>query len=333
MRVLVIDDSLMVRAFVGDILGRIPGVEICGRAADGQTGLDSILALKPDLVILDIEMPIMDGITLLGKLKEKGIRLPIIMLSSLTQHGARATFQCLELGAMDFIPKPTSQASIPEIEDLLREKVTGLRVEPGSGAEVVGAQNRPHEGKSEILVIGVSTGGPQALHRILVGTKNFPAPVMIVQHMPPVFTAAFADRLNQVTELTVVEAAEAMPLQAGMVYLAPGNKHMCLRGTKASASVHLTDDPPRSAHRPSVDYTLNSVVDIFGSAAAALIMTGMGRDGVEAMKRLHDLGGVTFAQDEASSVVFGMNRRAIEAGAVDRIVNLDEAWQVMAEHF
>jgi len=332
MRVLVIDDSLMVRAFVGDVLGRIPGVEICGRAADGQTGLDSIVALKPDLVILDIEMPIMDGITLLGKLKEKDIRVPIIMLSSLTQHGARATFQCLELGALDFIPKPTSQASIPEIEDLLREKVSGL-IEPTVRTAQKGAQNRPHEGKSEILVIGVSTGGPQALHRILLGTKSFPAPVMIVQHMPPVFTAAFADRLNQITELNVVEAGDAMPLQAGTVYLAPGNKHMCLRGTKTTASVHLTDDPPQSAHRPSVDYTLNSVVDMFGSTAAALIMTGMGRDGVEAMKRLHDLGGVTFAQDEASSVVFGMNRRAIEAGAVDRIVNLDEAWQVMAEHF
>jgi two-component system chemotaxis response regulator CheB len=333
MRVLVIDDSLLVRAFVGDVLGKIPGVEICGRAADGQAGLDAILSLKPDLVILDIEMPLMDGITLLGELKTRGVKVPVIMLSTLTQHGARATFQCLELGALDFIPKPTSQSSIPEIEELLREKVTGL-LEPAARQPVPTVVQRPHEGKSEILVIGSSTGGPQSLHRIFLGVPgDFPAPILIVQHMPPVFTAAFADRLNQITALNVVEAKDSTTLTAGTVYLGPGNRHMCLRGTKKNATLHLTDDPPVNAHRPSIDYTLNSVVDLFGGAAAALMMTGMGRDGVSAMKRLHDLGGATFAQDEASSVVFGMNRRAIEAGAVDRIVSLDEAWSVMASYF
>lgn len=333
MRVLVIDDSLLVRAFVGDMLGRIPGVEICGRAADGLSGLESIVTLKPDLVILDIEMPVMDGITLLGELKSRSIKVPVIMLSSLTQHGARATFQCLELGALDFIPKPTSQDSIKDIEDQLREKVTGLMGEDRR-AGVLRAEQRQHDAKCEILVIGSSTGGPQALHRIFLGTAGaFPAPVLIVQHMPPVFTAAFADRLNQITELTVVEARHGMPLSRGSVYIAPGNKHMRLSGSKSSPLIALTDDPPISAHRPSVDYTLDSVIDMFGAAACGLIMTGMGRDGVSALKRLHDLGGMTFAQDEASSVVFGMNRRAIEAGAVDRIVSLEETWPAVCSYF
>jgi len=315
------------------VLGKIPGVEICGRAADGRAGLEAILSLKPDLAILDIEMPLMDGITLLGELKARGVKLPVIMLSTLTQHGARATFQCLELGALDFIPKPTSQSSIPEIEELLREKVTGL-LEPAVAQPIPAVAQRTHEGKSEILVIGSSTGGPQSLHRIFLGVPgDFPAPILIVQHMQPVFTAAFEDRLNQITALNVVEAKDATALSAGNVYLAPGNRHMCLRGTKNNAMLHLTDDAPVNAHRPSVDYTLGSVVDLYGGAAAALMMTGMGRDGVSAMKRLHDLGGATFAQDEASSVVFGMNRRAIEAGAVDRIVNLEEAWSVMASYF
>ncbi|HMW58880.1 MAG TPA: chemotaxis-specific protein-glutamate methyltransferase CheB [Leptospiraceae bacterium] len=333
-RVLIVDDSLIVRAAVGDIIGSIPDTEICGRAVNGAEAIEKIATLKPDLVILDIEMPVMDGMTVLRELKLRGMKIPVIMLSVLTQHGARTTFQALELGALDFIPKPSAQAGLQlsDIAGFLVEKVSGLvasRAEKAYAA-VAPRPDRHSAEKLELLVIGSSTGGPQALHRIFRDfTEPFPAPILIVQHMPPVFTAAFAERLGQVGAVEVLEAADGMEIKPNRAILAPGNRHMVLKGGKIS----LNDEPTVRSHRPSVDYTLNRVVDEYGMRAAALIMTGMGQDGLEAVTRLYQAGGLTLAQDEASSVVFGMNRRAIEAGVIDRVLTLEESAAVLRSFF
>ncbi len=333
-RVLIVDDSLLVRAAVGDMIGAIPGAEICGRAVNGAEAVEKIATLKPDLVILDIEMPVMDGMTVLRELKLRGMKIPVLMLSVLTQHGARTTFQALELGALDFIPKPSAQAGLQlaDIQGILVDKVSGLMAAKGESVYSAPATraDRHSAAKLDVVMIGSSTGGPQALHRIFRDfTEPFPAPVLIVQHMPPVFTAAFAERLNQVGAMEVLEATEGMELKPNRAILAPGNRHMSVLDGK----IVLSDDPPVRSHRPSVDYTLNRVIDVFGNAVAALIMTGMGQDGLDAMTRLYRAGGLTLAQDEASSVVFGMNRRAIEAGVVDRVVTLEEAASVLRSFF
>jgi len=340
LRVLIEDDSLLVRAAVGDMLARIPEIEICGRAENGLLGLERIQALKPDLVILDVEMPVMDGITALREMKIRKMSVPVLMLSVLTQHGARTTFEALELGALDFIPKPSAQAGLrlSDIEDLLVSKVTEFiqsrREDVFSAHSAPISMSEKEARKFEILVIGSSTGGPQSLQKVFRGmSEPFPAPILIVQHMPPVFTAAFAERLNQVTAVDVVEASDGMALSRNAAYVAPGNRHIYLSGPADSPVVRLSEDAPVFAHRPSIDYTLFNVVERYGGRAAGFIMTGMGKDGVEGILRLHRQGGLTLAQDEDSSTVFGMNRRAIEAGAVDLVVTPEAVPDVLRKFF
>lgn len=339
-RVLIVDDSLLVRGAVGEILSRIPDVQICGKSPNGLDAITQIQELKPDLVILDIEMPVMDGMTALRELRLRKIKVPILMLSVLTQHGARTTFEALELGALDFIPKPSAQAGmkLQEVEDLLIAKVTELMQMSGQSAFHAHSSPLSMEEKSqrkfELLVIGSSTGGPQSLHKIFQQIKEpFPAPILIVQHMPPVFTAAFAERLGQISVVEAMEARDGMPLRPNCAFVAPGNQHMGITGQPGQFTVTLSDEAPILAHRPSIDHTLKSVVRHFGGKAAGLIMTGMGRDGVDGMLQLHASGGLTLSQNEASSVVFGMNRRAIEAGAVDLVLDLAEIPEVLAKYF
>lgn len=334
-RVLLVDDSALVRKVVSDTLESVENVEVCGEARNGQEALDQYEKLKPDLIILDVEMPVVDGITFLKKAKERGIRVQTLMLSAHTQVGADTTFIALELGATDFVPKPAvgSGLSIRQIENLIVEKVTGLmqaKVEASSSFQKRESNRKNRIGGYSILVIGSSTGGPQALHQILQRLPaSFPAPILIVQHMPPVFTAAFAERLNQISPLQVQEARHGDTVAPGMVFVAPGDWHMRLE----KDHILLGDDAPVSSHRPSIDVTLNSVISEMQQKTAALIMTGMGRDGVDGMIRLNSVGGYAMAQDEKSSVVFGMNRRAIESGAIDRIASLEEIPQIILEVF
>ncbi|MCB1169592.1 MAG: chemotaxis response regulator protein-glutamate methylesterase [Leptospiraceae bacterium] len=338
-RVLIVDDSMLVRQIVGDVLHRIPGVEVAGEARDGRRGLELMETLKPDLMILDVEMPVMDGLTLLAEKRRMGNQTPVMMLSSLTQAGADTTMRALEAGALEFVPKPAAGTGldISDLEHQIEMKVSGLihslMEQESRHRHTVGPRLQAGGHDFKMALIGASTGGPQCLHQVFSSLfSSFPLPVVVVQHMPPIFTAAFAQRLDRVSGLRVFEAEDGKIIQPGEAYVAPGGKHLSFRQTASGVALELDESSPASnAHRPSVDFTLNRAMDVMGEKILAVIMTGMGRDGVDALKRLHDRGGVVLAQDEASSVVFGMNRRAIEAGAVDEVLELDKLGPRMGE--
>lgn len=340
-RVLLVDDSRLTRAAVADLLAPIPNVEVCGEAANGRDGLVLMEKLRPDLVIMDIEMPVMDGIDTLMAMKERQLKIPVLVLSSATSHGARSTFRALECGALDFVPKPSADSGLTlhDIGELLavrvRSLISQIQAEVPAGQTPQAAVPHAPALDPKVLVLASSTGGPQALYRIFQGLPaNFPAPILIIQHMPPFFTAAFADRLSGVGGVRVREAEEGMEVGPGEAVVAPGGRHLRISQRPSGKVVcQIGDDPPVNAHKPSIDVTLENVVDTFGGQAACVIFTGMGKDGVHGMTLLHDAGGLTFAQDEASSVVFGMNRRAIEAGAVDRVLPLENMVAVISETF
>ncbi len=334
-KTLIVDDSRLVRRAVRDMLRGVgEDLVFLDDAENGRVALERIMRLRPDLVILDVEMPEMDGITLLKELKRRKIHPAILMLSVLTRHGASTTFEALELGALDFVPKPAagSDLTLQDIEGLLLARVMGLMetirdlvdLNP-KPLHVAPDKKRYDMTDYRILVIGSSTGGPQALQQVFRSIcSDFPVPILVVQHMPPFFTRAFAERLDQICPLRIVEAEEGMNAIAGSVFVAPGNKHMLLKKEGENLIIRLSDAPPRHAHRPSIDATLESVKEALGGRAAAIIMTGMGWDGAQGMKDIYGEGGYTLAQDEDSSVVFGMNRRAIELGGVVKVLSLAE---------
>ncbi len=401
--VLIVDDSVLVREAVKEILERnISQVRICGEASNGREALDKLESCKPELIILDVEMPVMDGLTFLTELKKRHVSLPVLVLSALTQHGAHTTLKALELGAMEFVPKPAPKTGLKlkDVEALLIAKVQGIlqlkrnvtfipkeygsasvitlddvfkgsprplartrelsdtgsthREQPFSKLHRVSfetghtpfppsfnpdtAPKRDHihhsKGNIELIFIGASTGGPQALTELISALpETLPVPVVIVQHMPPVFTAAFAQRLDQKSSLRVHEASEGMELEAGNVYIAPGNRHMILEKRGKKGLIHLNDEPPVFAHRPSVDKTAESVAKGWGGHVMGIIMTGMGWDGAYGMRMLYDKGAITIAQDESSSVVYGMNRRAVEAGAIHKICPIKNMVEVVMSFF
>ncbi|MCB1315360.1 MAG: chemotaxis-specific protein-glutamate methyltransferase CheB [Leptospiraceae bacterium] len=365
--VLLVDDSRLVRFAVRDILSQIDDIRICGEVNNGEECLQYLEQARagagthvfPDLIIMDVEMPVLDGLSTLKEFQRRNIHVPVVMLSVLTQQGAITTFRALDLGALDFVPKPSPDSGLNlndvewrlllRVNELIIQKKESARLKTppalgGPGASVgewagptpQQARAEAHRLKSvvrpEILVIGASTGGPQALQKIFVELPgDFPVPVLVVQHMPPVFTHAFAGRLDSVSALSVSEAVEGDSLLAGHAYVAPGDRHMVIDCTRKC--LRITTEPPRNSHRPSIDVTLESTVQCFGSTTAAVLMTGMGRDGVDGFQRIHEQGGVTIAQDEASSVVFGMNRRAIESNSVNQVVALKNMVAVLSAYF
>ncbi len=352
-RILLVDDSRLTRRIVSDVLTGIDGVSIAGEAGNGKECLEFLRThAVPDLIIMDVEMPELDGIATLKMMQQEGLKVPVLMLSVLTQAGAFTTFRALDLGALDFVPKPgpDSDLGVEQIESLLKNRVQEIiqsRQDTGPARPVPAVSGSPDgtaprvnlstpavPGQYDVLLIGASTGGPQALQEIFRNLpQNFPAPVILVQHMPPFFTAAFADRLNNLGSLSVVEAISGMPLKPGHAYVAPGNRHLLVTTNGDEVLTELNDDPPLRAHKPAIDRTLLSVVDAYGGRAAALIMTGMGRDGVEGAQALCRAGGFVLAQDEASSVVYGMNRRAVEAGVVHEVVPLKNIVEVLSRYF
>lgn len=343
-KVLIVDDSVLVRTAVRDMLSRnFKQIHFLEDADNGWTALERIMKWRPDLVILDVEMPRMDGLTLLKELQRRRIRPSILMLSVLTQKGARISLEALESGALDFIPKPGpgSGLTLQDIEDLLVSRVNGIfqvirdltDLNPGH-LPVAPAKRSYSSNHYEVLFLGSSTGGPIALQQIFEKMPgNFPVPIVVVQHMPPVFTHAFAERLNRISKLEIHEAQDGDIPAPGTVFIAPGNRHMTIEKKGNQPVIHLNDDLPRHAHRPSIDVTLESLIQSFGGHVAAVIMTGMGWDGAAGMKALYDAGGLTIAQDEQSSVVFGMNRRAIELGAIMRIEHLKNMVEVLMSYF
>ena len=341
-RVLVVDDASLFRRVISDALSGIPGVEVVGTASNGKLALARIAALQPDLITLDIEMPEMNGIEVLESMRKAGITTNVIVLSSCTVRGSQMTFRALESGAFDFITKPDSGSpaeNLAGLRDHLRPLILALerrreirsilngKAPPRASVTVpVHTVTAPIRSKSPIVLIGVSTGGPVALAELLPAfPAKIGAPVFIVQHMPPHFTSALAQRLHSKSAIAVKEAENGEIARIDTVYLAPGGKQMKVGpGPRGEIVVCISDDPPENACRPSVDYLFRSVAIHFPGRSVAAILTGMGNDGTEGLRILKRGGSHTIAQDEASCVVFGMPKEAILAGVIDAVVPLNK---------
>jgi len=353
-RVLIVDDTLVYRKIVGDVLSDLPGVEVVGFAHNGKAATTKIASLSPDLLTLDIEMPEMNGLEVLEYIKEKRLNVTAVMLSTLTHEGGEMTMKALELGAFDFIPKPQEGSMaentkalkntiVPilkafnrrnEIKDLLKGKIhlkTVGKTEnnlPGSDQIVKRMQtiSGRFKKKSEIVAIGVSTGGPKALAQLMpLLPSNLGVPILIVQHMPPMFTMSLAKSLNVKCSLEVKEAEDGEPVRSNVVLIAPGGRQM-----KISASVdgktrvvRITDDPPENNCKPSVDYLFRSVAHYYVGRATGVIMTGMGSDGFHGLELMKNNGSTIIAQNGETCVVYGMPKGPIEAGIADIIAPLN----------
>jgi two-component system chemotaxis response regulator CheB len=345
LRILAADDSAVMRgvmrslflAHAEDAASELPAMELCGVARDGVECLDAVSKLGPDVLVLDLEMPRLDGLGVLERLRREGSRVPVIMCSAHTKHGARATLEALALGAADYVMKPAGQRNLgsamaslaeqllPRIAALAKGRYTGHAVKDLLCVRPSRNEERRANVVIEVVVIGLSTGGPAALEQMLPKLpRDFPVPILIVQHMPKLFTSALAERLNKCCALRVEEAYEGAEVRAGRVWLAPGDSHMEVvagRGgfsigarSSAKGRVRLHREAPLNHCRPSVDYLFHSATRLYGAGTLALMMTGMGSDGLDGARAVHGCGGVVLAQDEATSAVWGMPGRVSEAG-------------------
>ena len=350
MRVLVVDDTVVFRRVISDALSGLPGVEVVGTAANGKLALARMSALRPDLVTLDIEMPEMNGIEVLEAMGPAGLKAGVIVLSSVTTRGGEMTVRALELGAFDFITKPDRgtpaenlaylrQSLLPIIRAFERRRDIRAMLGRGTGipphADVPPARpapiapaphivRRPASG-TPLVLIGVSTGGPAALAAVLPALPaDLNAPVLIVQHMPPMFTKALAASLARKTALNVKEAQDGEIAEANRIYLAPGGAQMkVVAGPRGETVLRITDDPPENGCKPAVDYLFRSAALQFPGRAVAAILTGMGNDGTAGLRLLKRGGCRSIAQDEATCVVFGMPKEAIATGLIDTVAPLD----------
>ncbi|MGQ3685533.1 MAG: protein-glutamate methylesterase/protein-glutamine glutaminase [Candidatus Loosdrechtia sp.] len=343
-KVLVIDDSAVVRKILSSRLSTYKDIEVVGTAADPFIARNKILQLKPDVLTLDVEMPKMDGLTFLHKLMTY-YPIPTIMVSSLTQEGCDTTLKALEIGAIDFVAKPTSRLS-SDVGDVIDELY--LKIKAASIAKLKARQsltenttgylreNPPYrncenghnytifKGTQKIVVIGASTGGTEALKEVLTKMPPDAPGIAIVQHMPETFTKAFAERLNSLCAIKVKEGKNGDSLIQGQAILAPGNYHMCLRRSGAMYHIETNQEPAIHHQRPAVDILFNSAAQYAGINAIGVIMTGMGADGAAGLLKMKEAGAKTVAQDEDSCVVFGMPKEAIKLGAADAVVPLQK---------
>ncbi len=336
-KVFIVDDSAVVRQVLTGLLDSISGIQVIGSAPDPLFALPRLEKDWPDVIVLDIEMPRMDGITFLKKLMQEH-PTPVVICSTLTAKGAEVTMQAMSAGAVDIITKPTVNLKgfLQDSKTLLADAIKGAahaRVGRGGGTtprkpmENTPKQNAdavlsPHTGSisqttDRLIAIGTSTGGTQALEYILTRLPRTVPGIIVVQHMPEAFTAAFAKRLDSLCQVTVKEAEQNDRVIPGLVLIAPGGKHMLLRRSGAQYRVEIKDGPLVSRHRPSVDVLFRSTAQAAGQNALGIIMTGMGDDGAHGLKELHDTGALTVAQDEASCVVYGMPKEAVKLGATD----------------
>lgn len=328
-RVLIVDDSATARAVLTDILGSDPGIEVVGTASDAYIARDKIVELRPDVICLDVEMPRMDGITFLKRLMHY-MPLPVIMVSSLTQSGAKTTLEALESGAVDFVPKPHSHIYdgkeemrdelIAKIKSAAKAKVQQHVLRNIQQANTTSLAETTHK----ILAIGASTGGTEALKDVLMGLPRNGPGTIVVQHMPANFTGPFAERLNALCAMEVREARNGDSITPGVVLIAPGDFHMVVRRSGARYYVEIGSGEKVSGHRPSADVMLNSVAKIAGSNAIGVILTGMGGDGAKGLLAMRNAGARTIGQDEASCVVYGMPKVAYDIGAVEKQLPLNQ---------
>jgi len=335
-RVLVVDDSVVIRRLLTDVLSQDPEIELAGTAPNGRIALSKLTQLNPDIVTLDIEMPELDGLDTLPELRKSFPKLPVIMFSTLTERGAVATLDALARGATDYVTKPANvgsvAAGIQSVKDQLLPKIKSLcpfaqpaAVPRAAGSSPIGkkfAGTRKLE-RCDLLVIGSSTGGPQALTAVLEKLPgDFPVPIAVVQHMPPVFTRHLANRLHQECALTVQEAQDGDVVEPGKVLIAPGNFHMELRRQANQVRVKLNQAPPENSCRPAVDVLFRSAAELAGPNCLGVVLTGMGRDGERGAECIVHAGGSVIAQDEATSVVWGMPRAVVEAGLARKVAPL-----------
>ncbi|BDX07719.1 protein-glutamate methylesterase/protein-glutamine glutaminase [Planctobacterium marinum] len=364
-KVLVVDDSTFFRRRVAEILNQSPDLEVVGDARNGKEAIEAVKRFNPDVVTMDIEMPVMDGISAVKEIMRSN-PVPVIMFSSLTYEGAQATLDALDAGAMDFLPKRFEDIARDRKEavELLQQRVKTLGARKigmrpyrassvssnlgGSTATTFLRQRRESSGTNlresaapikpltsfrssgkryKILVIGTSTGGPVALQTILTKFRGgFPYPILLVQHMPGTFTSAFAERLNNVCEIRVKEAQDGDVLSPGVAYLAPGGRQMLVEGTASRASITITDvhNSELVTYKPSVDLTFSSVARLYGGDVLGIILTGMGADGKEGCKKLKSHGATIWAQDEKSSVVYGMPQAVASENIAEKSIPLSE---------
>jgi two-component system chemotaxis response regulator CheB len=334
-RILVVDDSIVIRRLVSDELSRDPELEVAGTAANGKIALAKLGQLSPDLVILDVEMPEMDGLEALKELRKTYPKLPVIMFSSLTERGAEATLDALEFGASDYFTKPTEAGGLDNSLRVIREQMipmikalcAPLRQQGAFSGTMAGRFTAPapavSKGKIRVLAIGSSTGGPNALSEIFtVLPANFPVPIVIVQHMPPMFTRLLAERLSHQSPIRVREASSGCVLEPGEAWIAPGDYHMTVVSDRDQNRLLVHQGPPENSCRPAVDVLLRSVAKTYGALSLTVILTGMGSDGLRGCEALRAAGGQVLAQDEASSVVWGMPGYVANAGLADRVLPL-----------
>ncbi len=347
-KVLIVDDSAVVRQVLTDLLNGVSGIKIIGAAPDPIFAMKRMEAEWPDVIVLDIEMPRMDGVTFLKKLMVEH-PTPVVICSTLTEKGAEVTMQAMSSGAVDIITKPKVnlrnflQESKATIVDIIKA-AAGSRlksIKPPSAANRTATSTDSLFGAAplkpmiqttdRVIVIGTSTGGTQALEYLFTQLPRTAPPIVVVQHMPEHFTAAFAKRLDGICQVTVKEATQNDRALPGVVLIAPGGKHMLLQRSGAQYQVDVKDGPLVSRHRPSVDVLFRSSAQSAGANAIGIILTGMGDDGAHGMKEMHDAGALTIAQDEASCVVYGMPKEAVKLGAVDGILPLSAIPQLIMQ--
>ncbi len=339
-RVLVVDDSVVIRRVVTQVLGADPAIEIAGIAANGVIALARIPQVNPDVVSLDIEMPEMDGIETLRRIRKQFPSLRVIMFSTLTERGAKYTLEALSLGANDYVAKPANVGSLDVSMERLRTelvpKIKQFFEIPPRAAVLPRPAPRPAPVKSagsytpvmpfapEVVAIGVSTGGPNALAQIFPEfPADFPCPILVVQHMPPLFTRMLAERLCHQSRLSVAEAAEGMTAKPGMALIAPGDFHMRVVRRQKDLVVRLDQGPPENSCRPAVDVLFSALAKVCGGRVLSVVLTGMGQDGLRGVQELKSKGAAVLAQDQASSVVWGMPGAVANAGLADKVLPLN----------
>lgn len=344
-RVLIVDDSSFMRMAIRSILSKDPAFDIVGTAVDGVEGVEKALALKPDIITMDIEMPRMDGISALKQIMAKS-PTKVIMVSTLTNEGAKATFEALDAGAIDYIPKNVTDSSdaqnifrqelLHKMKDAVRSRFSRPFGGPASTVKPVTAAAAPPQRptsskftgkKIQYVGIGASTGGPVALQEVLSRIPvNFPYGVMVGIHMPKAFTGPYADRLNAKCSLTIREAVDGDVLKPGLALIAPGGMHTTLvkQGANIVVKVKPTSDYPQYVYIPSVDLMISSMAEATGGSMLGVILTGMGNDGFKGMQLLKQKGGVTIAQDEATSTIYGMPKACVDGGVADEVLPLGQ---------
>ena len=341
-RVLIVDDAVVIRRMITEALSSDPDIEVVGSAANGKIALQKIPQVNPDLITMDVEMPEMDGLQTVRELRKTYLKLPVIMFSTLTMRGAGSTLDALAAGATDYVTKPANVGNVMEgIERLKSELIPKIKLHcrvilpPTASVATLPSSTGAHGIKlapppastavPQVFAIGCSTGGPNALAALFSDiTSALPVPTVIVQHMPPLFTKMLAERLGKNSPNKFYEGEEGQLVEPGSVYIAPGGRHMEVRREGLLVRIRLHNEPPENSCRPAVDVLFRSVANVYGSSILALIMTGMGQDGLRGCQHIRERGGRALAQDEATSVVWGMPGYVAQAGLAEKVLPLPQ---------